>query len=149
MSEMFKARKGQKPVRIASTTGHVVIVGEDWQDVPDCLVSEAIKNGLLSKDLYDQAMAEVKGELMSAKTEEPVVMAPVADEPAADEVDHEKNAKILQAIMDVLDMQKNGEKTTKGGKNLIAGNTGKPTVGAVSELAGFKVSAEELDEALR
>lgn len=165
MPEQFKTRKGQKPVRIASTSGHVCIVGPDWKSVPDHLVPEAMKAGLFSKDLYDQALAEAKAEakeeVVEVKKKEP--KAKKKEEPAAkknvepeakekpEKDDGGTNTKaynILLAINEVVKLAEAGKDKTEGGKKLLSSTDSKPMVGAVSELAGFKVSEAEINEAI-
>jgi hypothetical protein len=164
MPELFKTKKGQPPQRLASTVGHVVVVGANWQVVPDCLVSEALKKGLLSKDLYNQAMEEVRKEALAditsgqTTTENNPGTEPSAagegenkeNKPTDKEPDSQEDHKlaITKAVLKVLELSESTDKTP-GGKPLLSVNNGKPKVDAVSEIAGFKVSAAEIDEALQ
>lgn len=139
MAEKFKARKGQKPVRLASTSGHVVNVGDDWVDVPDQLVPEAMRSGLVSYDLYEAALAEAKAEAAGGG----------GDKQESDAMpETERREKVLLAIRQILELTEAGETATPGGKGLVTA-AGVPMVGAVSEFAGFKVAAAEIEDALR
>lgn len=163
MPEFFKARKGHGPQRLASTTGHVVIVGENWQEVPEILVPEALKSGLLSKELYEAALAEVRGD-----NKEPPSGPPAGDPDAdaakkaeaeaekakAEEAEwqakaQERHRNVLLAIQKVMELHEAGETATPKGNGLVSQNNGLPKVDAVSEFAGFKVAAAEIEEALK
>ena len=159
MPELFKTRKDQAPVRLASTSGHVVIVGSDWQEVLGPMIPKALRSGLLSKELYEAAMAEVKANLPPPA---PVVIpaappappappaAPPAPEPDPDPAQHlERTKVVLTAVKAVLDLKATGASVTPGGKALVSVLNGVPKVDAVSELAGVKVTAAEIEEALR
>jgi len=158
MPEYFKTRNGQKPVRLASTSGHVVIVGSEWQEVLDPMVPDALKHGLLSKELYDAALAEVR-DGMPLGDKPPATPAPVPPEaPPADTAEEdaakaavaaERHKTVLLAVKSVLDLKEQGETLTPGGKTLVSVLNGVPKVDAVSEFAGFKVSGAEIEEALR
>lgn len=160
MPEYFKTRNGQKPVRLASTSGHVVIVGSEWQEVLDPMVPDALKHGLLSKELYDAALAEVRdGMPLDAKpASTPVPVPPAQEAPPADTAEEdaakaaaaaERHKTVLLAVKSVLDLKEQGETLTPGGKTLVSVLNGVPKVDAVSEFAGFKVSGAEIEEALR
>ncbi|HBA73418.1 MAG TPA: hypothetical protein DCZ63_14880 [Geobacter sp.] len=163
MSEYFKTRNGQKPVRLASTSGHVVIVGSEWQEVLDPMVPDALKHGLLSKELYDAALAEVRdGIPLDVKPPAtPAPVPPVPEAPEAPPTDTaaedaakaaaaaERHKTVLLAVKSVLDLKEQGESLTPGGKTLVSVLNGVPKVDAVSEFAGFKVSGAEIEEALR
>ena len=164
MPELFKTRKGQAPVRLASTSGHVVIVGSDWQEVLDPMIPDALRSGLLSKELYEAAMAEVKANLPPPAPEAPPAppapeapeapeappAAPPAPAPNPDPAQHlERTKVVLTAVKAVLDLKATGESVTPGGKALVSVLNGVPKVDAVSELAGVKVTAAEIEEALR
>lgn len=149
MPETFKTRRNQDPVRLASTSGHVVIVGSEWTGVPDRLVPEALKNGLLSKELYDAAMAEARQEAALDITHETPVEV-VKEEILAKDLQEEetRETKILKAVQTVMQMAETGREETEGGMKLLSQTTKQPMVNAVSEIAGFRVMANEIDEAM-
>lgn len=149
MPETFKTRRNQDPVRLASTSGHVAIVGKEWVEVPDSLVPDALKNGLLSKELYDAAMAEARQEAVLDITHETPV-AVVKEEILAKDLQEEetRETKILKAVQTVMQMALTGREETEGGMKLLSQTTKQPMVNAVSEIAGFRVMANEIDEAM-
>lgn len=130
--ETFKSKVGE--VRLSATSGHVCIVGEDWTEVVEALVPEALKKGLIPKSLYDEAAEEVR--LQAAKD--------VQTNPGKDT---EREAAIVEALDQLQQMVDSGESATVGGNKLI--HNGNPMVGAVSELAGFKVSVGDIEQALK
>jgi len=48
----FRSRN-KKPTRIASTTGHVVLVDQEWIDVPEHMEGDAYAAGCISEEMYD------------------------------------------------------------------------------------------------
>jgi len=162
MPEQYKTKKGQDPVRLASTSGHVIIIGGDWREVPPALELEASRAGLLSKTIFNMALEEAKAEL-AGDAEEVVRPGPAikADEPDVDalikteaagvttEGAAQKSINIMKAISEVLTLSEAGKEKTPGGKKLVNSGNGRPLVDAVSELAGFKVSVVDIEEALK
>ena len=130
--EKFKSITG-KNVRIASTSGHVVIVGPDFVAVPDDLAGEAMAAGLLPESIYNEAKKAAEGELAgsgSLKTE----------------LDAEKKSGILAALAKINDMVNSGVELTPNGNKLV--NRGKPVLSAVSEFCGFEVKTADVEAAL-
>jgi len=162
MPEQYKTKKGQDPVRLASTSGHVIIIGGDWREVPPALELEASRAGLLSKTIFNMALEEAKAEL-AGDAEEVVRPGPAikADEPDVDtlikteaagvttEDAAQRSINIMKAISEVLTLSEAGKEKTPGGKKLVNSGNGRPLVDAVSELAGFKVSVVDIEEALK
>lgn len=52
---------GNNTARLASTSGHVVIVGPEFVEVPIHLEPEAHAQGCLSEEMYDAVRGEVPG----------------------------------------------------------------------------------------
>lgn len=59
------------PVRITSTSGHIVLVGEDFVEVPEHMEPDALANGCISEDGYERLREEIKKELLKGNTPPP------------------------------------------------------------------------------
>ncbi|MFV0437498.1 MAG: hypothetical protein ACK5PS_08930 [Desulfopila sp.] len=143
MSEKFRTKSGQQPVRLASTSGHVVNVGSDWTDVPASLETEALKAGLLSKEVYDAAVKDAANMLSERREQENK-----GDKESTGTDNHpqvDRDGAILLAIAEVNRLSEEGEDKTPGGKRLLSADGERPLVDAVSELAGFQVKASEIE----
>lgn len=141
--EKFKARPGQGKVRLASTTGNVCLVGEEWKDVPESLVTEALKKRLIPKDFYDDIRKEVEAELTGggenpegAKTEGP-------------NPPDERQQAILKALARIAAEVKDGKTETENGVKLLK-NDNTPQVRAVAEYSGVQdVTSKDIEEAIQ
>jgi len=138
--EQFKVRKGQKPVRLASTSGHVTWVRDEWTDVPDELVNEALKSRCIPKDLYDSMQKEVVG-------------GPEGGEGGGEgDNDPDPNKERIAAILAALDRINTeveaGKEKTESGRGLLTAKNA-PSVDAVAEYSGLTdVSRAEIDGVL-
>jgi len=45
--------KNRKNIRLASTTGHVILVGEEWVTVPEHMEGDAYANGCISEEMFN------------------------------------------------------------------------------------------------
>ncbi len=104
------------PVRVALTTGHVLLIGPELTEVPDFMVREAVANGAIPEG--------VSPELMQLKSEAGT--------------DASITARIREALQTML-----AERDTKEGPDEFTAN-GLPSVSAVSRRVGQKVSKEEV-----
>ena len=112
----FRAPNDKQEVRVATTAGHIALVGRDWRELPDVLHEHAIKAG-----------CEVDKTL--------VVATPVAPAASGAAVDQRTDTqKIKDAIRD---LQKKGDKEDFT-------NDGVPKIYSVSNAAGFRVDKEDL-----
>lgn len=48
----FRSRSDSEVARLASTTGHIILVGQEFVEVPQHMESEAYANGCVSEELY-------------------------------------------------------------------------------------------------
>jgi len=119
--ERFKSRSGT--VRLASTSGKVVFVGEEFTKVPNELVAEAYAKQLVPESLLVEGAASASA--------------------FSDIGRREQVGAVIKTIFEMID---EGVEKTPDGQDLAY--RGKPRVDAVSELAGFKVTGKEIDEAL-
>lgn len=104
------------PVRVALTTGHVLLIGEELTEVPDFMVREAVANGAIPEG--------VSPELMQLKSEA-----------GADASIAARIREALQAMVKDRDSQEGPDEFTANGL---------PSVTAVSKRVGQKVSKEEV-----
>jgi hypothetical protein len=140
--EMFRTKTGEK-VRIASRSGHVVIIGKEFRPVPAALAKKALAAGCIPKSLYDELREEVKKELASGDG------APALPEdeetPAAPPAD--RKTAILLALERIRTDEADGKVETPAGNKLT--HQGKPVLAAVAEYAGLEVvKMAEVEEAL-
>jgi hypothetical protein len=133
--ERFKNISGE-PKRLASTSGHVVIVGEEFADVPDHLVRDAFAKGLMSETVFNQAKDEAKKSILTE----------TQTETEKQEALQKKNQAILGALSQITEMVNAGQSATPAGNKLI--HNGTPVLSAVSELAGFDVKRADIELAL-
>jgi hypothetical protein len=179
MAERFKSLRGD--VRLASIQGgHVVIVGQEFAEVPDCLVSEAMANRCIPESMYNELKAQVAAESGGITPvidppvdppDIPAIVVPVVDPPVLTPIDlppvappippeapvpippdpigaaADRRAQIIAALQALASLKEAGTLTTAKGETLEY--QGKPRVDAVSELAGFRVKAAEIEEALQ
>ena len=143
--EQFRSRGGE--VRVAATSGHVAVIGKEWVEVPECLVKEAMAMGCIPKSLYEEALAEAKNQVNQDEDKEDGQQdnPPEGDanpEPAG----ADRKEQVLKALKTVMEMVEAGKTETEEGNKLV--HNDRPLVAAVSEIAGFKVSGAEIDEAL-
>ena len=130
--EKFKTRSGE--VRLASTSGHVVTVSEEFVPVPDELVSQALANRCIPKDLYDQALADAKKEAAGGDGDNANM--------GGDDVN-----MISTALARISEELEAGKTETEKGVALET-STGLPTVEAVEEYSGINVTRKMINEVI-
>lgn len=106
-----------QPIRVATTDGHVILIGPELREVPNRFVKAAVAEGAIPEG--------VPVELMQSDKD---------TQPKADD----RDAVIRRALTDMVEAAKDGS----GAPDEFTAN-GLPSVGAVSKRAGFKVSREE------
>lgn len=177
MAEKFKALG--KDVRLSSTKGgHVVIIGQEFCEVPDVLVKHALAANCIPETVYNQMKEDMKDEVRkelalenqddidlteAINNAEPPTLAPELEDVAEDErIDPPADSEAPAFEIDPKEKREadivlalTGIKKLKdqGMDETPSGKKleyrGKPRVEAVSELAGFKVSGTEVDEMLK
>ena len=71
----FRSRTTSETVRIASTSGHIVLVGNDFVEVPDHMVADAYAAGCISEDMYLSIKDELQKQAEAdAKIDRPAVV---------------------------------------------------------------------------
>ncbi len=118
--------KNADPIRIPSTSGHIVIVGQEWVAVPDHMIGDAYAAGCISEEMYET----IKN-----------LDAPAEKNPEGNEGDGKVNivelgerlGKINAAINEMIDSPE-GSFT----------NAGLPNLNKLSEKCGFTVTKAEM-----
>lgn len=114
-------------IRLASTIGHVCLIGEEWSEVPEHMESEAYSKGCISEEMYETIKDTID------KEEGNVTDIPVGDgdtldfSPATDE--GVRNVTIKEAIDKMIDEPKPSDFTARG----------MPNLSVLSERCGFPV----------
>ena len=112
----FRAPNEGQEVRVATTSGHIALVGREWRELPQVLHAHAIAAG-----------CEVDKTVM--------VATPVTPAASGAAVDQRTD---IQKIQDAIrDLQKKGDKEDFT-------NDGVPKIYSVSNAAGFRVDKEDL-----
>ena len=150
--ERFKVRKGQKPVRLAATTGHVTHVTEEWTDVPDQLVDEALRKRCIPESMFKDVENEITGEYdegaPNGGSKEGDENPPGADT-GGEGGDAERSAAILAALDRIKAEVDAGKEKTESGRGLLTAKN-EPSVDAVAEYSGLTdVSRKEINAVLK
>jgi hypothetical protein len=139
---------GQEPVRLASLSGHVILIGENPRDIPEEFLGDARAAGCLSEEELEGLKLRLLGgtKVPPASIADPPQTSPTnleKDEdsfpspPGSLESDSDRAEKIKAAVIELINA---------GNPNDFTGN-GVPKVEALKEKLGFEVSAPERDSA--
>lgn len=130
--EEFKTMDGSHK-RLASTSGHVVVVGSEWTRVPDVLAEQALAARCLPRSMFAENKEAGSGE---EKLFDP------------GRVKGGQKEMILAALQRIDDEGRAGAVESAGGVKLLTGQ-GLPSVEAVSEYAGLKVTRADIEAAFQ
>lgn len=122
----FRSRKDDEVVRIASTSGHICLVGSEFVEVPDHMEADAYAAGCVSEAIYNSIRADMDRD---AKAKAALITGALTDE--------QRQLAIKTAISTMLDSNDEGSFTAQG----------VPHLKKLSSLAGFQVSKEEMEAA--
>ena len=122
----FRSRRDDEVIRIASTTGHICLVGSEFVEVPEHMESDAYAAGCVSEALYNSIKADMEKDA-AAK----VALAGGSLTAA------QKHAAIKVAIGSMLDGKDEGSFTKEG----------LPNMKVLVKQTGFSVSKEEMEAA--
>jgi len=112
----FRSRQIGESVRIASTSGHICIIGDEFTEVPSHMVSDAYAAGAISEDMYLSIRADIEKEQKAAA---------LIDRPAV----------VDAKLQEMLDSDDKGYFTTQG----------IPNRKILNKLCAFTVSNEEFE----
>lgn len=120
----FRSRRDGEVIRIASTSGHICLVGSEFVEVPDHMEPDAYAAGCVSEALYNSIKADMEKD---AAAKAALVGGVLTDE--------QKKIAIKRAIQEMLDGNEDGNFTT----------TGLPNMKVLVKKTGFPVSKEEME----
>jgi len=144
---------GQEPVRLASLSGHVVIIGEEPREIPEMFHAEARAAGCMSDDELELLKKRLLGGLTDGQQQSltggssggsPAPAPSGTDDsfpppPGGDQQtnDIDRAEKIKAAVIELINA---------GNPNDFTGN-GSPKVESLKEKLGFEVTGPERDAA--
>ena len=123
----FRSRSDSQVIRLASTSGHICLVGREFVEIPEHMEAEAYANGCVSEELYNAIKADLAGGLLSGGGG---ARLPGSAEPQTTRV-----STIKQQIEAMLDSGEDGAFTAAGLPNLKV----------LSGKCGFQVSKDEME----
>ena len=130
----FRSRSDSEVARLASTTGHIILVGQEFVEVPQHMESEAYANGCVSEELYNSIKADMaKGALATGEGGDAKPAGGI--KLPSDTGQSDRPAVIRQAIQGMLD----------GGEDGAFTAAGLPNLKVLSGKCGFQVSKDELE----
>ena len=130
----FRSRSDSEVARLASTTGHIILVGQEFVEVPQHMESEAYANGCVSEELYNSIKADMaKGALATGEGGDAKPAGGI--KLPSDTGQSDRPAVIRQAIQGMLD----------GGEDGAFTAAGLPNLKVLSGKCGFQVSKDEME----
>ena len=122
----FRSRRDNEVIRIASTSGHICLVGSEFVEVPDHMESDAYAAGCVSEALYNSIKADMEKD---AAAKAALVGGALTED--------QKHEAIKVAIGAMLDSKDESSFTKEG----------LPNMKALVKQTGFTVSKEEMEKA--
>ena len=122
----FRSRRDGEVIRIASTSGHICLVGSEFVEVPDHMESDAYAAGCVSEALYNSIKADMEKD---AAAKAALVGGGLTPE--------QKHEAIKLAIGAMLDSKDDGSFTKDG----------LPNMKVLAKQTGFAVSKDEMEAA--
>ena len=122
----FRSRRDGEVIRIASTSGHICLIGSEFVEVPDHMEADAYAAGCVSEALYNSIKADMEKDA-AAKT----ALTGGALTPA------QKHEAIKLAIQSMLDGNEDGNFTTAG----------LPNMKVLVKQTGFPLTKDEMEAA--
>ena len=122
----FRSRRDGEVIRIASTSGHICLVGSEFVEVPDHMEPDAYAAGCVSEALYNSIKADMEKD---AAAKAALVGGALTED--------QKHEAIKVAIGAMLDSKDESSFTKEG----------LPNMKALVKQTGFTVSKEEMEKA--
>ena len=122
----FRSRRDDEVIRIASTTGHICLVGSEFVEVPDHMESDAYAAGCVSEALYNSIKADMEKDAAAKAALTGGALTP-----------EQKHEAIKLAIGTMLDSKEDGNFTTAG----------LPNMKVLAKHTGFALSKDEMEAA--
>lgn len=140
----FRSRSNSEVARLASTSGHIILVGQEFVEVPQHMEADAYANGCVSEEIYNSIKADMaKGaeqaamEMLAGATGGGAQQVSGIKLPSGDIVREDRPAVVRQAIQAMLD----------GGEEGAFTAAGLPNLKVLSGKCGFQVSKDEMEVA--
>lgn len=129
----FRSRNNTDTIRLASTSGHICLIGQEFVDVPEHMEADAYANGCVSEELYNSIKADLaKGALAGDGGADAKVILPGG---ATMPTTVDRSLAIRTQIDAMLSGNEDGSFTAAGLPNLKI----------LSSKCGFQVSKEEME----
>lgn len=122
----FRSRRDDEVIRIASTSGHICLVGNEFVEVPEHMEADAYSAGCVSEALYNSIRADMEKD---AKAQAALIGGGLTAE--------QKHEAIKVAIGSMLDSNDEGSFTKDG----------LPNMKVLAKQTGFALSKEEMEAA--
>ena len=133
----FRSRSDNDVARLTSTSGHIVLVGQEFVEVPQHMEAEAYSNGCVSEEIYNSIKADMaKGALATGEGGDAKPAGGIKL-PSGDVTQEDRSAVIRQAIQGMLD----------GGEEGAFTAAGLPNLKVLSGKCGFQVAKDEMEAA--
>lgn len=133
----FRSRSNSEVARLASTSGHIILVGQEFVEVPQHMEAEAYSNGCVSEEIYNSIKADMaKGALATGEGGDSKPDGGIKL-PSGDIIREDRPSVIRQAIQGMLD----------GGEDGAFTAAGLPNLKVLSGKCGFQVSKDEMEVA--
>lgn len=120
----FRSRSDEQVIRLASTSGHIVLVGKDFVEVPEHMESQAYAEGCVSEALYNSIRADMEKD---AAAQAALIGGGLTAE--------QKREAVKAAIVAMLDGKEEGSFTAAG----------LPNMKALAKQCGFQVTKDEME----
>ena len=140
----FRSRSNNEASRLASTSGHIILVGQEFVEVPQHMEADAYSNGCVSEEIYNSIKADMaKGaeraamEMLAGATGGGAQQVSVIKLPSGDIIREDRPAVDRQAIQGMLD----------GGEDGAFTAAGLPNLKVLSGKCGFQVAKDEMGAA--
>ena len=140
----FRSRSNSEVARLASTSGHIILVGQEFVEVPQHMEADAYANGCVSEEIYNSIKADMaKGaeqaamEMLAGATGSGAQQVSVIKLPSGDIIREDRPSVIRQAIQGMLD----------GGEEGAFTAAGLPNLKVLSGKCGFQVAKDEMEAA--
>ena len=108
----FRSRN-EDVVRLASTIGHVCLIGKEWTEVPDHMEGDAYSKGCISEEMFDTIKKTLANEVSEEITGEGVGL-----ELGEETEEGVRNLTIKKVIDKMIDEPKPSDFTARGFPNL-------------------------------
>ena len=140
----FRSRSNNEVARLASTSGHIILVGEEFVEVPQHMEADAYANGCVSEEIYNSIKADMAKSAEQAATEmlagaigSGAQQVSAIKLPSGEIIHEDRSAVVRRAIQGMLD----------GGEEGAFTAAGLPNLKVLSGKCGFQVAKDEMEAA--